>query len=50
VLRPLSDAFHAWFARHRYGISRVFAPLIGHIAAARMARRMQRCAGGVCER
>lgn len=50
VLRPLSDAFYAWFARHRYGISRLLSPLIEHIAAARTARRMQRCASGVCER
>jgi fatty-acid desaturase/predicted DCC family thiol-disulfide oxidoreductase YuxK len=50
VLRPLFDVLYAWFARHRYGISRLMSPVIEHIAAARAARRMQRCAGGVCER
>jgi predicted DCC family thiol-disulfide oxidoreductase YuxK len=50
ILRPLCDAFYVWFARHRYGISRRLSPLIETIAAARLARRMHRCAGGVCER
>jgi stearoyl-CoA desaturase (delta-9 desaturase) len=49
LLRPCFDGFYAWFARHRYGISRFAAPLIEHIAAARMARRMRRCAGGFCD-
>jgi predicted DCC family thiol-disulfide oxidoreductase YuxK len=50
VLRPIFDAFYAWFARHRYGFSRLLSPLIERIAASRTARRMQRCVGGVCER
>lgn len=50
LLRKLFDAFYALFARHRYAISRIAAPLIEHLAAARMARRMRRCANGVCER
>jgi predicted DCC family thiol-disulfide oxidoreductase YuxK len=50
LLRKLAGAFYAVFARHRYVISRVAAPLIERIAAARMARRMRRCANGVCER
>mgnify|MGYP003417312638 CR=1 FL=1 len=50
LLRPLFDAAYAVFARHRHQISRIAAPLIEHIAAARAARRMQRCASGVCER
>jgi predicted DCC family thiol-disulfide oxidoreductase YuxK len=49
LLRPLFDVAYAAFARHRYGISRVAAPLIEHIAAARTARRMRRCAGGACD-
>jgi predicted DCC family thiol-disulfide oxidoreductase YuxK len=50
LLRPLFDGAYAVFARHRYGISRLARPLIERIAAARAARRMQRCARGVCER
>lgn len=50
LLRPLFEAAYAVFARHRYRISRIAAPLIEHIAAARMARRMHRCAAGTCER
>jgi predicted DCC family thiol-disulfide oxidoreductase YuxK len=50
LLRPLFDAGYAWFARHRRGISRAAAPLIERVAAARTARRMQRCADGVCAR
>jgi hypothetical protein len=46
ISAPGFDAGYAWFARHRNGISRVASPLIEHIAAARKARRMQRCAGG----
>ncbi len=50
LLRRVFDALYAAFARHRRGISRAAAPLIEHIAAARMTRRMQRCAGGACKR
>lgn len=50
LLRPLFGAAYAVFARHRHRISRIAAPLIEHIAAARMARRMQCCAAGACER
>jgi predicted DCC family thiol-disulfide oxidoreductase YuxK len=50
LLRPLFDAAYAAFARHRYRISRVAAPLIDRIAAARVTRRMQRCTDGHCQR
>jgi stearoyl-CoA desaturase (delta-9 desaturase) len=50
LLRPAFNAAYAAFARHRYRISRVVAPLIEHVAAARMARRMRRCSGGTCGR
>jgi predicted DCC family thiol-disulfide oxidoreductase YuxK len=50
LLHKLVDVLYASFARHRDVISRVAAPLIEHLAAARMARRMRRCANGVCER
>jgi predicted DCC family thiol-disulfide oxidoreductase YuxK len=50
LLAPLFDAGYAWFARNRHGISSAAAPLIEHIAAARTARRMQRCADGACAR
>lgn len=43
LLRPLFDRGYALFARHRYGISAVLAPLIERVAALRTARRMQRC-------
>ena len=52
-LRPLFDAGYLLFARHRRRISRVAAPLIDAIRAARarrMAERMNRCAAGVCTR
>jgi predicted DCC family thiol-disulfide oxidoreductase YuxK len=49
LLRGLFDVLYAGFARHRYGFSRVAAPLIERVAAARMARRMRRCARGACE-
>jgi predicted DCC family thiol-disulfide oxidoreductase YuxK len=48
LLEPLFNAGYAWFARNRHGISHAAAPLIEHIAAARAARRIQRCADGVC--
>jgi predicted DCC family thiol-disulfide oxidoreductase YuxK len=48
LLAPLFDAGYSLFARNRHGISRTVAPLIEHIAAARAARRMQRCADGAC--
>jgi predicted DCC family thiol-disulfide oxidoreductase YuxK len=48
LLAPLFDTGYALFARNRHGISRTVAPLTLHIAAARAARRMQRCADGTC--
>ena len=48
LLAPLADAGYAWFAHNRRGISRLAAPLIERIAAARAARRMQRCTGAAC--
>jgi predicted DCC family thiol-disulfide oxidoreductase YuxK len=53
LLAPLFDAGYRAFARHRYGISRVAAPLVERIAAHRARRRsiaahqrMRACAGG----
>ncbi len=48
LLAPLFDAGYALFARNRRGISRTVAPVIEHIAAARAARRLQRCPDGAC--
>lgn len=53
VLKPLFDRGYAVFARHRYGFSAVFAPLIEQVVAQRTARRMRRCrdathGGGDC--
>ncbi len=51
-LRPLVDAGYLVFARHRRSISRVAAPLIDAIRAARArrtAQRMRDCAAGDCD-
>lgn len=51
-LRPLADAGYRVFARHRRTISRLAAPLIDALRAARArctARRMQACAKGACD-
>ena len=48
-LKPIFDAAYAVFARNRYGISRMLAPVIERIAAARAQRRAQACARGDCE-
>lgn len=51
LLRTASEQGYRWFARHRHGISRVAAPLIAALGAwraRRVARDMQRCAGGHC--
>jgi predicted DCC family thiol-disulfide oxidoreductase YuxK len=50
-LAPLADAGYRLFARHRRRISRVAAPLIDALRAARarrMAARMQACRDGAC--
>lgn len=50
-LAPLADAGYRVFATHRRTISRVAAPLIDAIRAARaraVARRMRGCAAGGC--
>jgi len=50
-LRPLFDAGYLLFARHRRSISRVAAPLIDVVRAARarrMAGRMRTCTSGTC--
>jgi predicted DCC family thiol-disulfide oxidoreductase YuxK len=46
--RPFFDALYRAFAANRYGISRLAAPLIERLEAARLARRMRRCADGAC--
>jgi predicted DCC family thiol-disulfide oxidoreductase YuxK len=51
-LRPIADAAYRVFARHRRTISRVAAPLIDAVRAARArrtAQRMQACASGACD-
>ena len=51
-LRPLADAGYRVFARHRRTISRLAAPLIDGVRAARARRtaeRMQACASGACD-
>jgi predicted DCC family thiol-disulfide oxidoreductase YuxK len=51
-LRPLADAGYRVFARHRRTVSRVAAPLIAAIRAARAERtaaRMRACASGQCD-
>ena len=51
-LRPIADAAYRVFARHRRTISRVAAPLIDGLSAARArrtAQRMQACASSACE-
>lgn len=47
-LKPVFDAAYVVFARNRYGISRVMAPLIERIAARRAVGRAQACAHGEC--
>jgi len=50
-LRGVSELAYRAFARHRQGISRAAAPLIGFIRAMRARRvneRMRRCADGAC--
>jgi predicted DCC family thiol-disulfide oxidoreductase YuxK len=50
-LAPLADAGYRLFARHRRRISRVAAPLIDALRAARARRtgaRMQACRDGAC--
>lgn len=50
-LRPVFDRAYLVFARHRYAVSRVAAPLIERVAAARARRRlqaMQACRAGAC--
>ena len=51
-LRPLADFGYRLFARHRRRISRVAAPLIDAVRAARareVGRRMRECSDGACE-
>lgn len=51
-LRPLADAGYRVFARHRRTISRVAAPLIDAVRAARARRSldaMAACRAGTCE-
>jgi predicted DCC family thiol-disulfide oxidoreductase YuxK len=51
-LRPLADAGYRVFARHRRTISRVAAPLIDAVRAARARRcldAMAACASGACD-
>lgn len=50
-LGPLADAGYRLFARHRRGISRAAAPLIGALRSWRARRthaRMARCQAGAC--
>jgi predicted DCC family thiol-disulfide oxidoreductase YuxK len=50
-LGPLADAGYRIFARHRRGISRAAAPLIGALRSWRARRthaRMARCQAGAC--
>ena len=50
-LSPLADAAYRIFARHRRGISRAAAPLIGALRSWRARRthaRMARCQAGAC--
>jgi len=49
LLKPFFDAAYVVFARNRYAISGVFAPVIERIAAARALRRSQACARGSCD-
>ena len=51
-LRPLADLGYRLFARHRRRISRVAAPLIDAVRAARareVEKRMRACSGGACD-
>jgi predicted DCC family thiol-disulfide oxidoreductase YuxK len=49
LIKPLVDRGYAAFARNRYAISALFAPLLVRVQAARAARRSKACAEGVCE-
>ena len=49
LLKPLFDRGYALFARHRYAISALLAPLLLRGAAGRAARRSSACAQGACE-
>lgn len=48
LLQPAVERFYAWFARHRYGLSALGAPLIDRLAA-RTQGRMARCSQGACD-
>lgn len=43
LLAPVFDRAYAIFARHRYAMSAVIAPLIERVAAARALKRSQAC-------
>lgn len=49
LIKPLVDRGYAAFARNRYAISSLFAPLLVRVQAARAARRSRACAGGACD-
>lgn len=49
LIKPLVDRGYAAFARNRYALSSLFAPLLLRVQAARAARRSRECAEGACD-
>jgi predicted DCC family thiol-disulfide oxidoreductase YuxK len=48
ILRPVFEVAYSVFATNRYTFSALFRPLIEHVAARRVTRRMNECSNGAC--